>query len=333
MPLPALLENRLRLPVVAAPMFLASGPDLVLACCRAGIVGTFPAKNQRDLDGLDQWLQQISSGLAASTTQTGDQPAPYGVNLIVHPSNKTLEQELDLCAAYRVPIIITSLGAVTQIVDRVHAYGGIVFHDVVNRRHAEKAAAAGVDGLIAVSAGAGGHTGLANPFALIAEIRRFFNGTLLLAGSLGSGSDIAAAQIIGADLAYMGTRFLATRECAADAAYKAMIHESQLADITTTAAVSGITANFLQPSLDRAGISADGPAVTGAINVDADMADAFTTAANQPKPWRDIWSAGHGVGSIDNSPSVADLVQTLQQDYHAAVAAQRGRAAHVPPAD
>jgi len=333
MPLPALLENRLRLPVVAAPMFLASGPDLVLACCRAGIVGTFPAKNQRDLNGLDQWLQQISSGLAASTTQTGDQPAPYGVNLIVHPSNKTLEQELDLCAAYRVPIIITSLGAVPQIVDRVHAYGGIVFHDVVNRRHAEKAAAAGVDGLIAVSAGAGGHTGLANPFALIAEIRRFFNGTLLLAGSLGSGSDIAAAQIIGADLAYMGTRFLATRECAADAAYKAMIHESQLADITTTAAVSGITANFLQPSLDRAGISADGPAVTGAINVDADMADAFTTAANQPKPWRDIWSAGHGVGSIDHSPSVADLVRTLQQDYHAAVAAQRGRAAHVPPAD
>jgi len=333
MPLPALLENRLRLPVVAAPMFLASGPDLVLACCRAGIVGTFPAKNQRDLDGLDQWLQQISSGLAASITQTGDQPAPYGVNLIVHPSNKTLEQELDLCAAYRVPIIITSLGAVPQIVDRVHAYGGIVFHDVVNRRHAEKAAAAGVDGLIAVSAGAGGHTGLANPFALIAEIRRFFNGTLLLAGSLGSGSDVAAAQTIGADLAYMGTRFLATRECAADAAYKAMIHESQLADITTTAAVSGITANFLQPSLDRAGISADGPAVTGAINVDADMADAFTTAANQPKPWRDIWSAGHGVGSIDNSPSVADLVQTLQQDYHAAVAAQRGRAAHVPPAD
>jgi len=333
MPLPALLENRLRLPVVAAPMFLASGPDLVLACCRAGIVGTFPAKNQRDLDGLDQWLQQISSGLAASTTQTGDQPAPYGVNLIVHPSNKTLEQELDLCAAYRVPIIITSLGAVPQIVDRVHSYGGIVFHDVVNRRHAEKAAAAGVDGLIAVSAGAGGHTGLANPFALIAEIRRFFNGTLLLAGSLGSGSDIAAAQIIGADLAYMGTRFLATRECAADAAYKAMIHESQLADITTTAAVSGITANFLQPSLDRAGISANGPAVTGAINVDADMADAFTTATNQPKPWRDIWSAGHGVGSIDHSPSVADLVRTLQQDYHAAVAAQRGRAAHVPPAD
>jgi len=333
MPLPALLENRLRLPVVAAPMFLASGPDLVLACCRAGIVGTFPAKNQRDLDGLDQWLQQISSGLAANTTQTGGQPAPYGVNLIVHPSNKTLEQELDLCAAYRVPIIITSLGAVPQIIDRVHAYGGIVFHDVVNRRHAEKAAAAGVDGLIAVSAGAGGHTGLANPFALIAEIRRFFNGTLLLAGSLGSGSDIAAAQIIGADLAYMGTRFLATRECAADAAYKAMIHESQLADITTTAAVSGITANFLQPSLDRAGISADGPAVTGAINVDADMADAFTTAANQPKPWRDIWSAGHGVGSIDHSPSVADLVRTLQQDYHAAVAAQRGRAAHVPPAD
>jgi len=333
MPLPALLENRLRLPVVAAPMFLASGPDLVLACCRAGIVGTFPAKNQRDLDGLDQWLHQISSGLAASTTQTEGQPAPYGVNLIVHPSNKSLEQELDLCAAYRVPIIITSLGAVPQIVDRVHAYGGIVFHDVVNRRHAEKAAAAGVDGLIAVSAGAGGHTGLANPFALIAEIRRFFNGTLLLAGSLGSGSDIAAAQTIGADLAYMGTRFLATRECAADAAYKAMIHESQLADITTTAAVSGITANFLQPSLDRAGISADGPAVTGAINVDADMADAFTTAANQPKPWRDIWSAGHGVGSIDHSPSVADLVRTLQQDYHAAVAAQRGRAAHVPPAD
>ena len=332
MPLPALLENCLRIPVVAAPMFLASGPDLVLACCRAGVVGTFPAKNPRNLDGLEQWLKQISSQLSSSTVETEVQPAPYGVNLIVHSSNKTLEQELDLCAAYEVPIIITSLGAVPQIVDRVHAYGGIVFHDVVNRRHAEKAAGAGVDGLIAVSAGAGGHTGLANPFALVAEIRRFFNGTLLLAGSLGSGADVAAAQTIGADLAYMGTRFLTTQECAADAAYKTMIHDSHLADITTTAAVSGITANFLQPSLDRAGISANGPILNRAINVDADMAEAFTTAANQPKPWRDIWSAGHGVGGIDNSPSVADLVQTLQKDYHAAVLAQRVRAANLPPA-
>ncbi|MGB2123446.1 MAG: NAD(P)H-dependent flavin oxidoreductase, partial [Candidatus Puniceispirillaceae bacterium] len=204
MPLPAILDGRLRLPLVAAPMFLASGPDLVLACCRAGIVGSFPAKNQRTLDGLDGWLQTIRDGLRLQAAETGKPPPPFAVNLIVHRTNETLQEELALCVRHQVPLVITSLGAVPELVDSVHGYGGLVFHDVINLRHAQKAIDAGVDGLIAVAAGAGGHTGRASPFALVNEIRQVFTGTLLLSGAMSTGSDIAAAQIMGADLAYLG---------------------------------------------------------------------------------------------------------------------------------
>jgi nitronate monooxygenase len=207
MPIPAIFEGRLALPAVAAPMFLVSGPDLVVAACRAGVVGTFPALNQRSSEGFEQWLVEIGDALAADA-----RAAPYGVNLIVHRSNPRVEADLALCIRHRVPLVITSLGAVPDLVERVHAYGGLVFHDVTTRRHAEKAAAAGVDGLILVCAGAGGHGGRVSPFALLPEIRRFFSGTILLAGAISDGRAIAAARLLGADLAYLGTRFLATRE-------------------------------------------------------------------------------------------------------------------------
>ena len=322
MSFPDFLQNRLCLPIIAAPLFLASGPDLVLACCRSGIVGTFPAKNQRTLAGFEDWLIQINKGLAHSEADTGRQAAPFGVNLIVHRTNKSLEQELDLCVKYRVPLIITSLGAVPKIVNQVHSYGGIVFHDVINTRHAQKAVAAGADGLIAVVSGAGGHTGLANPFALVNEIRGFFDGTVLLSGSISTGSDIAAAQTMGADLAYLGTRFLATRECQSESAYKEMIVNSKLADITATPAVSGINANFLQPSLNRAGIGVDDASAHNTLEVDQELGDAVTKQPNSFRPWKDIWSAGHGVGSITDIPSVEQLVVRLQTEYYAAITAQ-----------
>lgn len=207
MSLPALLDQRLRLPMVAAPMFLVSNPQLVLACCRSGIVGSFPALNQRESSGFEGWLEEIGAGLQAL-----DNPAPYAVNLIVHNTNPRLQADLRICVEHRVPIVITSLGAVREVVDAVHSYGGLVFHDVTTRRHAEKAAEAGVDGLIAVAAGAGGHAGTWSPFALVAEIRQFFDKTLLLAGCINHGHEILAAQMLGADLAYLGTRFIATRE-------------------------------------------------------------------------------------------------------------------------
>ena len=241
MSLPALLEQRLRLPVVAAPMFLISNPQLVLACCRNGVVGSFPALNQRDSQGFKAWLEEIEAGLALL-----DNPAPYAVNLIVHNSNPRLEADLAICIEHKVPIVITSLGAAKEVIDAVHSYGGLVFHDVTTRRHAEKAAQAGVDGLIAVAAGAGGHAGTWSPFALAAEIRQFFDKTLLLAGCLNHGHEILAAQTLGADLAYMGTRFIATRESHAPDAYKQMLLASRAADIIHTPAVSGVPASFMR---------------------------------------------------------------------------------------
>ena len=248
MSLPASLEQSLRLPVVAAPMFLISNPRLVLACCSSGVVGSFPALNQRDSAGFKAWLEEIEAGLAQLQA-----PAPYAVNLIVHPTNPRLQADLALCVEHRVPIVITSLGAVKEVVDAVHGYGGLVFHDVTTRRHAEKAAEAGVDGLIAVAAGAGGHAGTWSPFALAAEIRQFFDKTLLLAGCLNHGHEILAAQMLGADLAYMGTRFIATAESQAPGAYKQMLLDSHAADIIHTPAVSGVPASFLRPSLEQAG--------------------------------------------------------------------------------
>jgi nitronate monooxygenase len=301
MPLPASL-SRLALPAIAAPMFLVSGPDLVVETCRSGLVGAFPALNQRSSEGFEAWLEEIEGRLAAAP-----EAAPHAVNMIVHRSNPRLEADLAIAVRRRVPIVITSLGAVRDVVDAVHSYGGLVFHDVTTRRHAEKAAEAGVDGIIAVAAGAGGHAGTLSPFALVAEIRQVFAGTIILAGAISSGRDIAAARAMGADLAYLGTRFIATREALAPDGYKAMILAARAGDIAYTPAVSGVPANFLVPSLDAAGID---PASRERPRLDI---------AAEARAWRDIWSAGHGVGSIGDIPAAAALCHRLKEEYRVAM--------------
>ncbi|WP_455921961.1 NAD(P)H-dependent flavin oxidoreductase [Pseudomonas putida] len=307
MSLPPLLDQRLRLPVVAAPMFLISNPQLVLACCRNGVVGTFPALNQRDSAGFKHWLEEIEAGLA-----TLDRPAPYAVNLIVHSSNPRLEADLAICIEHKVPIIITSLGAAKEVVDAVHAYGGLVFHDVTTRRHAEKAAQAGVDGLIAVAAGAGGHAGTWSPFALVAEIRQFFDKTLLLAGCINHGQEILAAQLLGADLAYLGTRFIACQESHAPDAYKDMLLASRAADIIHTPAVSGVPASFMRQSLEDAGFDL---ATLAAIGAQAKL----KPIDDEAKAWKTIWSAGQGAGGIEDVPTADELIGRLDQEYRKAL--------------
>ncbi|MGV0911474.1 NAD(P)H-dependent flavin oxidoreductase [Martelella sp. FOR1707] len=301
---PTSLSARLRLPVIAAPMFLASGPDLVTACCRAGICGTFPALNQRTSDGFADWLRAIEADLAAY-----DNPAPFGVNLIVHKSNTRLEADLKIVVEHKVPLVITSLGAVKAVVDAVHSYGGLVFHDVTNRRHAEKAVEAGVDGIIAVAAGAGGHAGTLSPFALVSEIRSFFSGPLALSGAISTGAHIAAARALGADFAYIGTRFLATSEAIAPGAHKQMIVEGRAADIVYTPAISGVPANFLRPSIMAAGLDPDNLPPHKAMNL-----------ASEAKAWKAVWSAGQGIGAIDDILTVEALVDRFDAEYRAACA-------------
>ncbi|MGG5873203.1 NAD(P)H-dependent flavin oxidoreductase [Pseudomonas peli] len=308
MSLPALLEQRLRLPVVAAPMFLVSNPQLVLACCNSGIVGSFPALNQRDSSGFKGWLEEIEAGLDSTA-------APYAVNLIVHGSNPRLQADLAICVEQRVPIVITSLGAVKEVVDAVHSYGGLVFHDVTTRRHAEKATEAGVDGLIAVAAGAGGHAGTWSPFALIAEIRQFFDKTLLLAGCLNQGHEVLAAQLLGADLAYLGTRLIATQENAASAAYKQMILDAKAADIIHTPAVSGVPASFMRQSLELAGYDLKQLQNKGEVN----YGEKLKPMDEEAKAWKTVWSAGQGVGNIRDLPSVEQLIARLDSEYRAAL--------------
>lgn len=308
MPLPALLEQRLRLPVVAAPMFLVSNPQLVLACCNNGIVGSFPALNQRESSGFKAWLQEIEAGLS-------DTAAPYAVNLIVHGTNPRLQADLAICVEQRVPIVITSLGAVKDVVDAVHSYGGLVFHDVTTRRHAEKAAEAGVDGLIAVAAGAGGHAGTWSPFALIAEIRQFFDKTVLLAGCLNQGHEILAAQLLGADLAYLGTRLIATQENAASDAYKQMLLDAKAADIIHTPAVSGVPASFMRQSLEQAGYDIKQLQSKGEVN----YGEKLKPMDEEAKAWKTVWSAGQGVGAIRDLPSVEALIARLDQEYRQAL--------------
>lgn len=303
MPLPKQFENRLKLPAVAAPMFLISGPDLVVECCRAGVVGTFPALNQRTSDGYAAWLDEIAGRLDG---QPG--AAPFGVNLVVHRSNARLDADLKITLDHKVPLIITSLGLNRDLIAEVHSYGGLVFHDVTSIKFAEKAAAAGVDGLIAVAYGAGGHAGQMSPFAALHEIRQIFGGTLLLGGSISTGAQIAAARLMGADLAYMGTRFMATAESMAVPRQKQMILDAKAADIVYTPAVSGIPGNFLRASLAAAGRDPDDLTPPGKL-------DFGTTEA---KAWRDLWAAGQGVGAIDDMPPTAALVARLEEEYRAA---------------
>lgn len=308
MPLPEIFRGRLTLPVVGAPMFLVSHPELVIAQCQAGIAGTFPTLNARPLEVLDAWLKRITETLAASP-----KAAPFGVNLVVHKANTRLLEDTALAEKYKVPFVITSVGDPGDLVKRVHDYGGIVFHDIVSVRHAKKAIAAGVDGLILVCAGAGGHAGTTSPFALVHEVRQIFDGTMLLAGAISTGAHVKAAQVMGADLAYMGTRMIATQEAHADPAYKQMIVDSSAADIVYTPHFSGVPASYMRASIVAAGLDPDkvlGPREGASLGLE-DKDD------KGPKAWRDIWSAGQGVGAITDSPPVAELVARLKAEYDA----------------
>ncbi|MFT4831889.1 MAG: nitronate monooxygenase [Psychroserpens sp.] len=305
----------LALPVIAAPMFLISGPELVIECCKNGIIGTFPALNQRTSEGFEEWLIQIKSALGKFEEETGKKPAPFGVNLIVHKTNPRLQADLMLCIKHKVPLIITSLGAVSQVVEAIHSYGGLVFHDIIKKRHAEKAAEAGVDGLILVAAGAGGHAGTINPMTLVAEIKRFYHKTIILSGCISTGRDIASAMQMGADLAYMGTRFINTTESMANDNYQKMIEGSTASDVVYTAAISGVHANFLRDSLKAAGITQEDLKKDTKIDFGKEL-------DTEAKAWKTIWSAGQGVATIDDTISVGELTNRLKTEFKSAIEEQ-----------
>lgn len=304
------LKDQLALPLITAPMFLISNPTLALAACKEGIVGSFPALNQKTAEGLDKWLTEMDDGIAElKKNNPGAKIAPYAVNLIVHKSNPRLEEDLALIVKHKVPIVITSLGAVSDLVDAVHSYGGIVLHDVTNIDHAKKAIAAGVDGLIAVSAGAGGHAGTMNPLTLVNELRGIYDGMIVLAGGLTTGRDVFTAEAMGADFAYMGTRFICTTESSADPAYKQMVLDAKPSDIIYTSAVSGVPANFLKDSLTKAGFDVE------QLKKEGGTAGKLKPIANEAAAWKTIWSAGQGAVNIDDVPSVKELADRLKQEY------------------
>ncbi|MEM8984714.1 MAG: nitronate monooxygenase family protein [Pseudomonadota bacterium] len=302
--------DQLRLPLIGSPMFIVSTPALVIAQCRAGVVGSFPALNARPQPALRDWLTEIRDALAADR-QAGGQPAPYAVNQICHASNDRLMADMELCVEFEVPLVITSLQLNRQVVDAVHSYGGLVFHDVINVRHADKAIDAGVDGVIAVCTGAGGHAGRLSPFALCKEIRARFDGMVILAGAITSGADVAAARAMGADLAYMGTRFIATEEANAVDGYKQMIVDSAAKDVVYTSLFSGVHGNYLKGSVRNIGMDPD--ALPEADKTKMNFGSGGNTDA---KAWVDIWSAGQGVGGIDSVPNVADLVDELEAEFN-----------------
>ena len=308
-------ENELKLPAVAAPMFLISGPQLVIECCKNCIVGTFPALNHRTTEGFEEWVVEIKEALDAFEKETGNKAAPFGVNLIVHPTNPRVQPDLEICIKHKVPIIITSLGAVSDLVSTVHSYGGLVYHDVIKKRHAEKAAEAGVDGLILVAAGAGGHAGALSPIALINEIKSFFKKTILLSGCISTGQDIASALQMGADLAYMGTRFINVKESMADSKYQEMIINSKAEDIVYTAAVSGVNANFLRSSLESMGITEELWSKTKKI----DFGSELDAAKAEAQAWKTSWSAGQGVTSIDYVQPTDELIKKLKTEFKIAL--------------
>lgn len=307
--------NDLSLPAIAAPMFLISGPKLVIECCKNGIVGTFPALNQRTSEGFEEWLIEIKTELSNWEKETGKKAAPFGVNLIVHPTNPRVEADVKLCMKHQVPLVITSLGAVQMVVDAIHSYGGLVFHDVIKKRHAQKAAGAGVDGLILVAAGAGGHAGTINPMTLVAETKQFFDKTIILSGCISTGRDIASAMQMGADLAYMGTRFINVQESRAPQEYQEMIIEAGASDVTYTAAISGVHANFLSKSLEAAGLTAEDLKKDQKIDFGKEL-------DTEHKAWKTIWSAGQGSALIEDTVSVAELTDNLKSEFKSAIEAQ-----------
>lgn len=311
MALPVQLRNRLALPVIGSPMFIVSSPELVIAQCTSGILGAFPALNARPESELEPWIVRVKNALADyQNANPHAVVAPYAVNQIVHQSNPRLEHDLEVCERHRVPVIITSLRAPDAVVERVHAWGGIVIHDVVNVRHAKKALDAGVDGLILVCAGAGGHAGTLSPFALVNEVRRFHDGLLVLAGAITNGSGVLAAQAMGCDLAYMGTRFIATREANATDAYKQMIVRASAADVLYTPYFSGVHGNYLRPSIVAAGLDPDDLPEADKSKMDFASAD-----RGRAKAWKDIWGAGQGVGNITDIPTAREVVERLKQEY------------------
>ncbi len=314
MPLPEILQGRLRLPVIGAPMLIVSTPRLVLAQCKAGIVGSFPALNARPQAQLDEWLAEITGELAAyGRANPAATVAPFAVNQIVHSSNDRLEHDVALCVKYRVPVVITSLRPPAEVVAAVHGYGGVVFHDVINLRHAEKAAAQGVDGIIAVCAGAGGHAGVLSPFALVKQIREIYAGTIILSGAMSTGADVLAAEALGADLAYMGTRFIATQQGNASAEYKKMLIDSRAEDIVYTSLFSGVAGNYLRGSIARAGLDPDELPHADKTKMN------FGSGGNAPaKAWRDIWSAGQSVSGIHGIETVEALVERMHSEYREA---------------
>lgn len=314
MALPDTLKNRLRIPVVGAPLFIISNPALVLAQCKAGVIGSFPALNARPEAQLDEWLAEITEDLAAYDAANPERPAaPFAVNQIVHRSNKRLEHDLGLCVKYKVPIVISSLGAVPEVNAAIHSYGGIVLHDVINNRHANSAIRKGADGLIAVAAGAGGHAGALSPFALIQEIREWFDGPLLLSGAIANGGAVLAAQAMGADLAYIGSPFIATTEARASEDYKQMIVESNAADIVYSNYFTGIAGNYLKPSIAKSGLDPDHLPEADPSKMDFDKVQ-----QEGSKAWKDIWGCGQGIGAIKEIASAAKLVDRLAQEYEQA---------------
>lgn len=310
MALPDILKTNLRIPVMASPMFIISHPPLVLEQCKAGIVGSFPALNARPEAQLDEWLAQMNEELAShNASNPNRQAAPFAVNQIVHKSNKRLDHDLEMCVKYKVPVVITSLGAVPEVNDAVHSYGGIVLHDIIHDRHARKAIEKGADGLIAVATGAGGHAGTLSPFALIQEIRQWFDGPLLLSGSIATGGAVLAAQAMGADMAYIGSPFIATKEARAVEGYKQMIVDSTAADIVYSNLFTGVSGNYLKGSIVAAGLDPDNLAKSDPTKMD------FGGAT---KAWKDIWGCGQGIGAIKEIAGTAEYVERMIEEYQAA---------------
>ena len=316
MTMPAILSGRLRIPVIASPLFIISNPDLVIAQCKAGIVGSFPALNARPVSQLDEWLAQITETLADWDRKNPDRPsAPFAINQIVHKTNNRLEQDVALAVKYKVPLTITSLGAREDVNQAMHAHGGIVLHDVINSRFARKAIEKGADGLIPVAAGAGGHAGGLSPFALVQELREWFDGPLALSGAIANGRAILGAQAMGADLAYIGSAFIATREANALQAYKEMIVASSGDDIVYSNLFTGVHGNYLRPSIERAGLDPD-----NLPQADPSKMNFGSGGNTEVKAWKDIWGCGQGIGAIKSIQSAGELVDQLAREYEAAKA-------------
>ena len=311
MSLPKILEDNLSIPVIGSPLFLVSGPELVIAQCKAGIVGSFPALNARPQHVLEEWIIRIKTELAEYQEANPDaKVAPFAVNQICHGSNDRLLADMETCVKQEVPIIITSLRPPAEVVEAAHSYGGLVFHDVINVKHAKKAAEMGVDGLILVCAGAGGHAGALSPFALLREVKSWFDKTIILSGSIGDGYSVASSLALGADLAYMGTRFIATKEANAEQGYKEMLIESSANDIVYSSLFTGVLGNYLKPSIKKAGLDPD-----DLPSADKSSMNFGSCGNTDSKAWKDIWGSGQGIGLISDAPSVQDLVSRLSEEF------------------